>query len=251
MTPFLAAAAAAAAAAGIAWTSDIDAAFRAATERHVPVVVDVWAVWCVPCKKMDDETYVDPRVVEAARGLVPLKVDADAQPIFIERYAVQAYPEVLFLDEDGRELGRLTGFQDADGLLPALERAAGGYASYRAWMEEKEDPETLLAVGEYFAALGNRGRAAKPLQAAAKRLRDDPGSLSEPARMRLGMALVAVDEGKDGAAVLFALSQDGSSRDLQGDALEALAELDSVRGAKELSRAAEERLAREFPDRAK
>jgi thioredoxin-like negative regulator of GroEL len=242
----LLAAAAVAAAAGIPWTSDIDAAFRAATERHVPVVVDVWAVWCVPCKRMDDETYVDPRVVEAAAWLVPLKVDADAQPIFVDRYAVQAFPEVLFLDEDGRELGRLTGFQDAAGLLPALERAAAGYASYRDWMRGKEDPETVLTVGEYFAALGNRGRAGKALVTVSKRIREEPATLSDASRLRLGKALVAVGEGKEGASVLFALSKDGSTRDVQRDALEALAELDSVRGAKELSRAAEERLAREF-----
>jgi thioredoxin-like negative regulator of GroEL len=245
VTPFLAAAAVAAAA-GIPWTSDIDGAFRAAKERHVPVVVDVWAVWCVPCKKMDDETYVDPRVVEAAKALVALKVDADAQPIFIERYAVQAYPEVLFLDEDGRELGRLTGFQDVAGLLPALERAEAGYASYRDWMDGKEVPENLLEVGEYFAALGNRGRAEKALVTVAKRLREEPAALPDASRLRLGKALVAAGEGKEGATILFALSNDGSSRDVQRVALEALAELDSVRGAKELSRAAEERLAREF-----
>lgn len=247
----LPAAAVLAAAAAIPWTDDVDAAFRIASERHVPVVVDVWAVWCVPCKRMDDETYRDPAVVEAARGVVPLKVDADAQPIFVERYQSEKYPEVLFLDEVGREIGRATGFQDAPALLPALRRAAEGYATYRAWMDGDERPETLVEVGEYLGTLGSRGRAAKALQGPAKAARDDPAAVPEALRIRLARALIAVGEEKDAAPILFRLSTDGSTREIQGDALEALASLASVRGVKELAQAAAERLAREFPERAR
>lgn len=239
----------AAAEVAIAWTDDIDAAFRAATERHAPVMVDVWAVWCVPCKKMDDETYRDPRVVERAAGVVALKVDADAQPIFVERYAVQAYPEVLFLDEVGREMGRLTGFQDVEGLLPVLGRASEGYPTYRKWMDGEDDPATHVAVGEYLSGLGSRGRAAKALSQASEAVTKDPRSLEESQRLRLGRALAAVGEAKDAASVLYELSASGSTREIQAEALAALAELKSVRATRQLARAAEERLEREFPDR--
>lgn len=234
---------------GIAWTDDIDAAFRTAVERHVPVMVDVWAVWCVPCKRMDDETYRDARVVEEAGRVVALKVDADAQPIFIERYGVQAYPEVLFLDEVGREIGRMAGFQPAEGLFPLLRRAAEGYPAYRAWMDGAEDPATLVAVGEYLAGLGSRGRAAKVLGEPATKATKEPASLDAALRLRLGRALVAAGEPKDAAPILFELTKSGSAREVQADALEALAGLKSVRATRELAQAAAERLTREFPDR--
>jgi thioredoxin-like negative regulator of GroEL len=248
MTPF-AAAVALAAAAAIPWTDDIDGAFRAAAERHVPVMVDVWAVWCVPCKKMDDETYRDPGIVEAAARVVAVKVDADAQPIFIERYAVEAYPEVLFLDEGGREIGRLTGFQSAEQFLPVLRRAAEGYPLYRAWLEGDADPAAHLGAGEYLAAMGSRRLAAKALAEPARRAGKDPASMEESMRLRLGLALVAAGEAKDAAPILQQVSETGSTREVQLEALRALAGLDGSRATRDAAQAAAERLEREFSGR--
>lgn len=233
---------AAGAAPGIPWTEDPGAALTAAAEKRVPVLVDVWAVWCVPCKKMDETTYRDPRVVETAARVVPLKVDADAQPIFVERYRVQAYPEVLFLDHEGKEIARESGFLDAERLLRTAGRVLDGYPAYLAWSDGERGPETALAAGEMLVSVGGRERGRRALLEAA----EDVGRLEDTARLRLARALVAADEEKRAAAILHDLGTRAENREIQEAALRALAGLRDSRATRSLAKAARERLLREF-----
>lgn len=229
---------------GIPWTEDPSAALKQAAERRIPVLVDVWAVWCVPCKKMDETTYRDPRVVETAARVVPLKVDADAQPIFVERYRVQAYPEVLFLDHEGKEIARESGFLDAERLLRTAGRVLDGYPGYLAWVEGDGSAETALAAGEMLLSVGGGERGRRALLDAAK----DVGRLEETGRLRLGRALVGADEEKRGAAILHELGTRAESREVQEAALRTLAGLQDSRATRSLAEAARERLRREFGD---
>lgn len=140
---------------GIPWTDDVKKAFAAAKQEGKPVLLDTWAVWCAPCKLMDQTTYKDKTVVEAALRFVPLKVDADVHKTIIQRYQIDAFPTVLFLDGEGREITRLLGFVDAKKLLPALQTVARGYPDYMKMMAGGNDPDAQSTVGRYLLAAGN------------------------------------------------------------------------------------------------
>ncbi|MFI5180875.1 MAG: thioredoxin family protein [Thermoanaerobaculia bacterium] len=82
---------------------------RAKAEKKA-VMVDVFAVWCGPCKMMDQMTFSDPSVgVWAKANLVPVKVDAEKGEgrKIAQRYMVSAFPTILFLDPSGNEIDRL------------------------------------------------------------------------------------------------------------------------------------------------
>ena len=91
-----------AAAGEISWTTDIKGAMARGVAETRPIYADFWAVWCVPCKAMEETTYRDAKVVAAMEPFVPLKVDQDVQPVFCERHQIEALDRVAGLDEIGR-----------------------------------------------------------------------------------------------------------------------------------------------------
>jgi thioredoxin len=100
-----------------------DATFAAEVERSpVPVLLDMWAAWCGPCK------MIAPVVEEVARELAGrvrvAKLDVDANPATAARFGVRSIPTLLVL-KGGREIDRIVGVQPKAEIVRRLERALG------------------------------------------------------------------------------------------------------------------------------
>jgi thiol:disulfide interchange protein DsbD len=100
--------------------ADVDAALASGE----PVVLDFHARWCQICKRLDRETFSDPRVVRALSRVQALKVDYDEAPNTVQRFGIIGVPTVVFVDPSGREVGalRFSGWLSAEAFL---ERLAG------------------------------------------------------------------------------------------------------------------------------
>lgn len=74
-----------------------DASFGSVLElsRTVPVVVDLWATWCEPCKQLSP--ILEKVVTELAGKLVLAKVDVDANPQLARGFRAQSIPMVVAL----------------------------------------------------------------------------------------------------------------------------------------------------------
>jgi thiol-disulfide isomerase/thioredoxin/Flp pilus assembly protein TadD len=83
---------------------------RAKAEKK-PVMLDVVASWCGPCKLMDRTTFADADVVAWAKKVVPARYDAEKGEgrKIAQRYAVRSFPTVIFVDADGNEIDRMLG----------------------------------------------------------------------------------------------------------------------------------------------
>ncbi|WP_028996933.1 thioredoxin TrxC [Azohydromonas australica] len=83
---------------------------RVVARTELPVIVDLWAPWCGPCRSMA------PAFEQAARELkgraLLVKVDTDANPHTAARFQVRSIPTLLKLQQ-GREVARLSGAMPA------------------------------------------------------------------------------------------------------------------------------------------
>jgi thioredoxin 2 len=92
--------------------ADVSAAML---ERHVekgtlPVVVDVWAPWCGPCRYMGPE-YEKVSRAWGARARF-LKLNSDSEQQFSARFSIRGIPTMI-LFRNGREADRVSGAMSA------------------------------------------------------------------------------------------------------------------------------------------
>jgi thiol:disulfide interchange protein len=97
-----------------------DAALAEAKRTNKHLMIDFFTTWCGPCKKLDQVTWKDARVVEwIDETCVALKLDAERETGLAVRFKVTGYPTIVFVDASGTEIDRLVGYHDADEFLRA------------------------------------------------------------------------------------------------------------------------------------
>lgn len=90
-----------------------------ANARGKPVMLDLYADWCVACKEFEKYTFSDPQVQQALQNTALLQADVTANSAqdvaLLKHLQVLGLPTILFFDENGNELPalRVTGFMDA------------------------------------------------------------------------------------------------------------------------------------------
>ena len=128
--------------------------------NEVPVVIDLWAPWCEPCKTLGPLLE---KVIDAQGGkVIGVKINIDENPGVSQAFKVQSIPMVVAF-KDGQAVD---GFMGAQGepmledfirrLLPSEEESqidllvsAGDEASLRSALELQTDhAEAVLALAE-------------------------------------------------------------------------------------------------------
>ena len=104
------------------WIVDAgDDTFAGVAERaSVPVVVDLWAPWCGPCRMVSPALA---RVATDMAGRLKLvKVNVDDSPRLSQRFGVQSIPTLLVMRE-GKVTSRQVGAAPAAALRSWVEKA--------------------------------------------------------------------------------------------------------------------------------
>jgi thioredoxin 2 len=103
----------------IAEATDDDFA-EVAEKATVPVVVDLWATWCGPCRMVSPA--LEQVATDMAGRLKLVKADVDKSPKLSERFAVQAVPTLLLMDH-GQVISRQAGAAPAPAIRTWVETA--------------------------------------------------------------------------------------------------------------------------------
>ncbi len=113
---------------GMEWEPYKEARLAEARNEAIPVVVDFYADWCIPCLELERITFTDSRVIEATDHMFRLKVDlthfdSPESEEIRRQYNVAGVPTIVFLDQQGNEVegARIMGFVGPDEFLRRLE----------------------------------------------------------------------------------------------------------------------------------
>ena len=188
-----------------------DATFEADVierSKEVPVIVDLWAPWCGPCKTLGP---ILETVIDGLEGkVVGVKVDIDENPGVAQAFEVQSIPMVVGFVE-GQPVDAFMGAQGEhevrefiQRLLPTQQEtlleslvAAGDEASLRQALEmDPANEDAIVALGELLVARGDADEALALLSRIPE---------TERARHLAAMARLGTEPDDDHDATLTAL----------------------------------------------
>jgi putative thioredoxin len=201
--------------------------------RSVPVVVDLWAEWCGPCKQLGP---ILEKVVDETQGKVVLaKVDVDSNRQVSDAFQVQGIPAVYAL-KDGKVVDGFVGAQPEANvrefvarLLPseaedALAKllADGDEASLREVLEaEPGHPDAVTRLAELLVGRGDEASTQEAL-ALLERIPESGETRRVAALARVGTAVADDEVSRELDALLDRVKDDDDARQRFVDLLEVL-----------------------------
>ena len=150
-----------------------------AKQENRYVFVDFFATWCGPCKRMDEKTFTDAKVQDLLNSMIAADWDAEKDPhvAVAKQYKVSAYPTLLVIGPDGKEVDRYLGYMDPADFIKTIDGYRNGVGTIAALEQQlkakPEDVELLYQVGTKHAEAGRSELAAEPLN---KVLKLDPNN---------------------------------------------------------------------------
>lgn len=159
--------------------------------QNTPVVVEFWATWCQPCKRLGPMLE---QLTEAAQGNFRLaRVDVDANPNLAMRYGVRSVPTVKAISQ-GQVVAEFAGLQPEPRV--------------RAFLAQLEPPsEASLALEKGESLLGQHD-----WQAAEAIFRELEEQTPGQPDILLGLVKTLLAQGKSSEA-LFILNNFPASRE--------------------------------------
>ena len=198
---------------------------------QVPVVVDLWAEWCGPCRTLGP---ILEQVIGETEGKVVLaKVDVDSNPRVSQAFQVQGIPAVFALSQ-GKVVSSFVGAQPEQNvrefvtaLLPTEEEDAvgrlvtlGDEGSLREVLEQEPGHEgAVVGLAELLAAKGGEANVAEAL-ALLERIPESAATRRVAAMARVGSTSGNVEA--ELASLLDQVKDDEDARQRFLDLLEVL-----------------------------
>ncbi len=96
------------------WLYDWNEALGKAQNENKPIMIDFYADWCSPCRRLDSDTYSDEELGAFLNDkFVSLKSNVAKSDLY-GNYGITAIPTIVFVSPEGTEIGRIRGYEPPD-----------------------------------------------------------------------------------------------------------------------------------------
>lgn len=106
----------------IAWSTDIQSAWKTAQRSNRPMLVFVTSSSCPYCRKMESNTMASPAIARRINGsYVPAILNAEESGAIAAQLQVRSVPATIVISPDGRIADRLDGYVSPATLQARLD----------------------------------------------------------------------------------------------------------------------------------
>lgn len=106
----------------VAWSTDIQSAWKTAQATNRPMLVFVTSSSCPYCRKMESNTLASPAIARRINGsYVPAILNAEESGALAAQLQVRSVPATIVISPDGRIADRVDGYVSAAKLQARLD----------------------------------------------------------------------------------------------------------------------------------
>ena len=136
-----------------------DEALAASRKTNKLIFIDAYTTWCGPCKALEKYTFTDPSVGALFNAsFVNVRFDMEQYPglELAEKYKVDLYPTLLFVNGSGELIHRGCGAVEIDEMLELGKTALEGEETLWALKKKYESGDrSIELLDQYITALQN------------------------------------------------------------------------------------------------
>jgi thioredoxin-related protein len=136
---------------------EVEDARVAAAARDTLVMIEFYTDWCNWCRRLESDTFSAPEVKRELGRFVSLRRNAEKEGAGLaDRFEVDSYPTIVFLDPEGNEMDRILGYLPPDKFLSRVERIRAGDTFLACLRQLEEDPGDVGAIERSVGGLLER-----------------------------------------------------------------------------------------------